>query len=90
VLEHFKLQQGMEKQRHTTRTSARRQYAGERADKDADADVHHRAARGQGSKRSLYHGVDWDPHISKWRSRITIYGRKLSLGSFASELDAAM
>ena len=41
-------------------------------------------------QRSLYHGVEWDPHIQKWRSRITVKGRKLSLGSFASETHAAM
>ncbi len=80
----------MEEQRHATRASARRLDAAEHADKDAEVDGRQQVSSGQSYKRSLYHGVEWDPHISKWRSRITIYGRKLSLGSFALELDAAM
>jgi hypothetical protein len=42
------------------------------------------------NKRSLYHGVEWDHHINKFRARITVFGKKISLGSFSSELHAAM
>jgi hypothetical protein len=40
--------------------------------------------------RSNYRGVEWDVQLRKWRSRITILGKKISLGSFVDDRDAAM
>lgn len=40
--------------------------------------------------RSNYRGVEWDVKMGKWRSRITILGKKISLGSFVDDRDAAM
>lgn len=38
---------------------------------------------------SKYRGVEWDKQIHRWRARITIRGKKISLGSFTVEEDAA-
>lgn len=38
---------------------------------------------------SKFRGVEWDKQINRWRARITIRGKKISLGSFTVEEDAA-
>jgi hypothetical protein len=40
--------------------------------------------------KSIYRGVEWDANLKKWRPRITIMRRKISLGSFAYQEEAAM
>jgi hypothetical protein len=52
---------------------------------DAGAD----AADSKAATLSKFRGVEWDKYVKKWRSRITIKGKKLSLGSYVSEEDAA-
>jgi hypothetical protein len=39
--------------------------------------------------KSSFRGVEWDDQLGKWRARITMYAKKMSLGSFACEVDAA-
>jgi hypothetical protein len=39
--------------------------------------------------RSKYKGVDWVKDIKRWRARITVDGRRLHLGFFRDEVDAA-
>lgn len=41
------------------------------------------------TRKSHYRGVEWDRSVGKWRARITHQGKKLSLGSFVNEEDAA-
>lgn len=41
------------------------------------------------TRKSRYRGVEWDRSVGKWRARITHQGKKLSLGSFVSEQEAA-
>jgi hypothetical protein len=39
--------------------------------------------------RSKYKGVDWANDMKRWRARIRVNGKRIYLGSFTSELDAA-
>jgi len=39
--------------------------------------------------RSKYKGLEWDKIQRKWKARIQLNGRKIYLGSFAGEIDAA-
>jgi hypothetical protein len=39
---------------------------------------------------SKFRGVEWDACTRKWRARITVQSRKISLGSFATQEQAAM
>jgi len=39
--------------------------------------------------RSKYKGLEWDKTQRKWKARIQLNGRKIYLGSFADEIDAA-
>ena len=39
--------------------------------------------------RSKYKGVDWANDMKRWRARIRVNGKRIYLGSFESELDAA-
>ena len=39
--------------------------------------------------RSKYKGLEWDRIQRKWKARIQLNGRKIYLGSFASEIAAA-
>jgi len=39
--------------------------------------------------RSKYKGLEWDRIQRKWKARIQINSRKIYLGSFASQIDAA-
>jgi len=39
--------------------------------------------------RSKYKGLEWDKAQRKWKARIQINNRKIYLGSFNSEIDAA-
>jgi len=45
--------------------------------------------RGIVSSSSMYRGVSWYEYTSKWKARITIEGRRISLGYFLTEEDAA-
>jgi len=40
--------------------------------------------------RSKYKGLEWDRKQRKWKARIQINNRKIYLGSFDSEIDAAL
>jgi len=40
--------------------------------------------------RSKYKGLEWDKIQRKWKARIQCNGRKIYLGSFSKEIDAAM
>lgn len=40
--------------------------------------------------RSKYKGLEWDRIQKKWKVRIQLNNRKIYLGSFASEIDAAL
>jgi hypothetical protein len=39
--------------------------------------------------RSIFKGITWMKRENRWRARITVNGRRLYLGSFDNELDAA-
>jgi len=39
--------------------------------------------------RSKYKGVDWAKDMKRWRARIRVNGKRIYLGSFADETDAA-
>jgi len=39
--------------------------------------------------RSKYKGLEWDKTQRKWKARIQHNGRKIYLGSFSNEIDAA-
>ncbi|UCD51621.1 MAG: hypothetical protein JSW27_03125 [Phycisphaerales bacterium] len=39
--------------------------------------------------RSQYKGVDWANDMKRWRARIRVNGRRIYLGSFKDEIDAA-
>lgn len=39
--------------------------------------------------RSKYKGVDWAIDMKRWRARIRVNGRRIYLGSFSDELEAA-
>lgn len=39
--------------------------------------------------RSKYKGVDWASDMKRWRARIRVNGKRIYLGSFENELDAA-
>jgi len=39
--------------------------------------------------RSKYKGVDWAKDMKRWRARIRVNGKRIYLGSFENELDAA-
>lgn len=38
---------------------------------------------------SIYRGVSWYPRYLKWRARVTVDNREVSLGYFSAEKDAA-
>lgn len=40
--------------------------------------------------KSKYLGVDWQPKRRKWRARISIDGKRVTLGDFDTEIRAAM
>jgi len=39
--------------------------------------------------RSQYKGIDWSKTQKKWRARIRVNGKRIYLGSFDNELEAA-
>jgi hypothetical protein len=39
--------------------------------------------------RSKYKGVDWAHDMKRWRARIRVNGKRISLGLFENEIDAA-
>ena len=39
--------------------------------------------------RSKFKGVDWANDMKRWRARIRVNGKRIYLGSFAKEIDAA-
>jgi hypothetical protein len=39
--------------------------------------------------RSKYKGVDWSADMKRWRVRIRVSGKRIYLGSFENEIDAA-
>jgi len=39
--------------------------------------------------RSKYKGIDWSKDVNRWRARIRVNGRRIYLGSFKNEIDAA-
>jgi hypothetical protein len=39
--------------------------------------------------RSKYIGIDWSRYAKRWRSRISVYGKRINLGYFNSEIEAA-
>jgi hypothetical protein len=39
--------------------------------------------------RSKYKGVDWANDMKRWRARIRVNGRRIYLGSFTDEVEAA-
>ena len=39
--------------------------------------------------RSKYKGVDWATDMKRWRARIRVNGKRIYLGSFKNEIDAA-
>ncbi len=39
--------------------------------------------------RSRYKGVDWAADVKRWRARIRVNGKRLSLGLFKDEIEAA-
>ena len=41
------------------------------------------------SNTSGFKGVDWTPHMHKWRARITNKGKRTTLGFFVNKKDAA-
>ncbi|MCH7557981.1 MAG: HNH endonuclease [Planctomycetes bacterium] len=46
-------------------------------------------AKTKAKTRSKYKGLEWDKTQRKWKARIQLNGRKIYLGSFANEIDAA-
>lgn len=40
--------------------------------------------------KSRFAGVTWDAAKDKWRARITVKGKRKSLGRYKSETDAAL
>ncbi len=40
--------------------------------------------------RSRYKGIDWSKDMKRWRVRIRVNGKRIYLGSFKSETDAAL
>jgi hypothetical protein len=43
----------------------------------------------QKPSRSRYKGVDWAKDMKRWRARILVNGKRIYLGSFENEIDAA-
>lgn len=43
----------------------------------------------QKPSRSRYKGVDWVKDIKRWRVRIRVNGKRIYLGSYENEIDAA-
>lgn len=41
------------------------------------------------SKKSKYRGVCWDKSLQKWRVRIMVNGKRISLGVYDDEVEAA-
>jgi len=41
------------------------------------------------SKNSKYRGVSWDKSLNKWRARIMVNGKRISLGVYDDALEAA-
>ena len=41
------------------------------------------------SKKSKYRGVSWDKSLNKWRVRIMVNGKRISLGVYDDEKEAA-
>ena len=41
------------------------------------------------AKKSKYRGVSWDKSLNKWRARIMVNGKRLSLGVYDDEKEAA-
>jgi hypothetical protein len=39
--------------------------------------------------RSKYKGLEWDKNQRKWKARIQLNNKKINLGSFSNEIDAA-
>jgi len=39
--------------------------------------------------RSKYKGVDWSTEMKRWRARIRVNGKRIYLGSFKHEIEAA-
>jgi len=39
--------------------------------------------------RSKYKGLEWDKTQRRWKARIQLNGKKINLGSFTNEIDAA-
>ena len=39
--------------------------------------------------RSQYKGVDWANDMKRWRARIRVNGKRIYIGSFENEIDAA-
>lgn len=46
-------------------------------------------AEGKGYGKSRYRGVSWDNRAQKWRAGITHQGKRITIGRFTKELDAA-
>jgi hypothetical protein len=41
------------------------------------------------NKKSKYIGVGWHKHTKKWMARLVLNGKRLSLGCYVNEIDAA-
>ena len=46
-------------------------------------------AKKQERKKSKYRGVSWDKGLRKWRARICVNGKRISLGLYDDEVEAA-
>ena len=46
-------------------------------------------AKKQERKKSKYRGVSWDKGLRKWRARICVNGKRISLGLYDDEIEAA-